>query len=38
MFENPEYMTICPYDMLPVKVKLLKHFNISRLLAKQIFE
>lgn len=29
IYENPEYLTVCPYDMLPLKIKLLKHFHIS---------
>lgn len=34
---NPLYLTVCPFEVMPLKLKLLRHFEVSEPMAKYIF-
>lgn len=38
ILENPEYLLVCPFEVMPLKIKLLKHFKVSQQTAKYMFE
>jgi hypothetical protein len=38
ILEHPKYLLVCPFELMPLKIKLFKHFKISQTIAKYIFE